>query len=272
MDRTRAREALVGPRRLHRADRRDGRARGRDVAGLHALARRRRVLQHVDLSPCGPVGAPRVRHGLRRRERQRGPPGRTRAAAGHPARGAPRRHVRAGRAGPDRADRYRARLHLAADRRDLQAWPRAVPRQDGRRTVRKRRPVRRVLVTGSAGVIGTVLTTHLPYDITGLDLPDGDIADYPRLVEHCRGQDAVIHLAGEFTTENWRSGDINPANFRLDLNVLDAAVEARVRRIVLASSVHADDFFAHDGPGLITADRALPVPTSPYGAHKLFLE
>ena len=132
--------------------------------------------------------------------------------------------------------------------------------------------MRRVLVTGSAGVIGTVLTTHLPYDITGLDLPDGDIADYPRLVEHCRGQDAVIHLAGEFTTENWRSGDINPANFRLDLNVLDAAVEARVRRIVLASSVHADDFFAHDGPGLITADRALPVPTSPYGAHKLFLE
>ncbi len=132
--------------------------------------------------------------------------------------------------------------------------------------------MRRVLITGSAGVIGTVLTSHLPYDITGLDLPDDDIADYPRLVEHCRGQDAIIHLAGEFTTENWRSGDINPANFRLDLNVLNAAVEAQVRRVVLASSVHTDDFFGHHGPELIAADRPLPVPTSPYGAHKLFLE
>jgi nucleoside-diphosphate-sugar epimerase len=132
--------------------------------------------------------------------------------------------------------------------------------------------MRRVLITGSAGVIGTVLSDHLPYDITGLDLPDNDIGDYPRLVENCRGQDAIIHLAGEFTTENWRSDDINPANFRLDLNVLKAAVEADVRRVVLASSVHADDFLAHNGPELIAPDRALPVPTSPYGAHKLFLE
>jgi uronate dehydrogenase len=117
-----------------------------------------------------------------------------------------------------------------------------------------------------------VLTRDLPYELTGLDLPDGDVGDYPRLVADCRGQDAIVHLAGEFTTENWLSGDIDPHNFRLDLNVLNASVEAGVRRVVLASSVHADDFIAHKGPDLLTADAAQPVPTSPYGAHKLFIE
>ncbi len=132
--------------------------------------------------------------------------------------------------------------------------------------------MRRVLITGSAGVVGTVLAANLPYDVTGLDLPEDDIGDYPRLVDRCRGQDAVVHLAGDFTSENWRSGDIDPANFRLDMNVLNAAVEADVRRVVLASSVHADDFLGHNGSGLIAPDEPFPVPTSPYGAHKLFLE
>lgn len=130
----------------------------------------------------------------------------------------------------------------------------------------------RVLITGSAGCIGTVLTRRLPYQITGLDLPDHDIGDYPQLVAECRGQDAIVHLAGEFTTENWQSGDINPQNFRLDLNVLDAAVEAGVPRVVLASSVHVDSWLGYDGPELLSVDATQPVPTSPYGAHKLFLE
>jgi len=132
--------------------------------------------------------------------------------------------------------------------------------------------MKRVLITGSTGVIGTVLTGGLPYAITGLDLPDHDVADYPALVEHCAGQDALIHLAGEFQTENYRSGEINPQNFRLDLNVLQAAREAAVPRVVLASSVHADDFRHHPGPAPLSVDNPNPVPTSPYGAHKLFIE
>jgi nucleoside-diphosphate-sugar epimerase len=132
--------------------------------------------------------------------------------------------------------------------------------------------MRRVVITGSAGCIGTVLTRQLPYSITGLDLPSHDISDYRLLVDHCQGRDAVVHLAGEFGTENWRSGDINPQNFRLDLNVLKAALEAGVHRVVVASSVHTDDFLAYDGSALLSVDRPHPVPTSPYGAHKLFLE
>jgi nucleoside-diphosphate-sugar epimerase len=130
----------------------------------------------------------------------------------------------------------------------------------------------RVLITGSTGCIGTVLTRRLPYAITGLDLPDHDISDYKLLVDQCAGQDAVVHLAGNFTSENWQSGTIEPQNFQLDLNVLRAAAETDVRRVVLASSVHADDFPAHSGTALLTVDRPHPIPTSPYGAHKLFLE
>ena len=130
--------------------------------------------------------------------------------------------------------------------------------------------MKRVLITGSAGRIGTVLSQGLPYSVTGLDLPEHDIADYPMLAERCRGQDAVIHLAGEFATENYRSGEINPQNFRLDLNALRAAREAGVPRVVLASSVHADDF--RNAPRPVSVDRPNPVPTSPYGAHKLFVE
>jgi uronate dehydrogenase len=132
--------------------------------------------------------------------------------------------------------------------------------------------MKRVVVTGSAGCIGTVLMRLSPYAITGLDLPEHDISDYPALVDRCRGQDAVVHLAGAFGTENWQSGDIDPHNFRLDLNVLKAAVEAGVRRVVVASSVHTDDFLTYGGPALLTVDRPDQVPTSPYGAHKLFLE
>jgi nucleoside-diphosphate-sugar epimerase len=130
----------------------------------------------------------------------------------------------------------------------------------------------RVLITGSAGCIGTVLTRRLPYSVTGLDLPEHDISDYKLLVDQCAGQDAVVHLAGDFKAENWRSGTIEPQNFQLDLNVLRAAVEARVRRVVLASSVHTDDFPAHAGTALLTVDRPNQTPTSPYGAHKHFLE
>jgi uronate dehydrogenase len=132
--------------------------------------------------------------------------------------------------------------------------------------------MKRVLITGSKGVIGTVLTRSLPYVITGLDLPENNVADYPALLEHCAGQDTLVHLAGEFKSENYRSGEINPQNFRLDLNVLKAAREAGVPRVILGSSVHADDFRAHRGPDPLTTDRVDPVPTSPYGAHKLFIE
>lgn len=54
-----------------------------------------------------------------------------------------------------------------------------------------------VLVTGSNGVIGTVLRDNLAHDIdiTSFDLPDFDARDYRQLLEEAKGQDAIVHLA-----------------------------------------------------------------------------
>lgn len=50
-----------------------------------------------------------------------------------------------------------------------------------------------------------------------------------------------------------------------------AAVEARVRRVVMASSVHADRFTDRQVDGLLSP-YSLPLPDSPYGAGKVMME
>src|SRR5262249_38235724 len=58
----------------------------------------------------------------------------------------------------------------------------------------------------------------------------------------------------------------------MDLNAYRAAVQAGVPRVVVASSVHADQFYLHSGPEPMHPLRPQPVPTGPYGARKQMLE
>ena len=53
-------------------------------------------------------------------------------------------------------------------------------------------------------------------------------------------------------------------------NVYWAALKKGVPRVIMASSVHADDFRGKHSK-LLTVDK-YPSPTSPYGAHKVFME
>src|SRR5690348_6350895 len=130
-----------------------------------------------------------------------------------------------------------------------------------------------VVVTGSAGKIGSVLAEDGgPHRIVGLDLPEHDILNLPAFVASCRGADVLVHLAGQFAAENINTDVIDPANVEMDLNAYRAAIEANVPRVIVASSVHADQFYLHSGPDLLHPLRPSPVPTGPYGARKQMLE
>ena len=128
----------------------------------------------------------------------------------------------------------------------------------------------KVLITGSAGTIGTVLTAGLQHEITPFDLPAHDARSLEHLARACDGHDAVVHLAWDAAVENYTSGDINPDNALMAFNAYRAAELSGVRRVVMASSVHADDATrAHGGP---MSPAAVPTPDSPYGATKVFVE
>ena len=132
--------------------------------------------------------------------------------------------------------------------------------------------MKRVLITGAKGRIGQILTKGLSgnYMLTSADLPEVDARDYGGLLKSFSGQDVVIHLAWKINTENFQHETTDVENHAMFENAYRAALDAQVPRIVMASSVHADDFTGQHGE-LLTPQR-LPSPTSPYGAHKVFME
>jgi len=132
--------------------------------------------------------------------------------------------------------------------------------------------MKKIAITGSSGKVGTVLRNGLTgYHITPIDLPEVDVRDYDSLVEAVRGNDALIHLAWDTKTENSNSGRINPENSLMVFNAYKSALENNVTRVLMASSVHADNFFEWDKEELMSPYR-IPEPTSPYGASKIFSE
>ncbi|MBI1978998.1 MAG: NAD(P)-dependent oxidoreductase [Candidatus Aenigmarchaeota archaeon] len=132
--------------------------------------------------------------------------------------------------------------------------------------------MKRVAITGANGTIGTVLRRGLVgYDITPIDLSETDVRDYERLLEVFPEHDVVVHLAWNGKTENFRSGNIDPNNNLMTFNVYRAAIETKVPRVVMASSIHADSFYKWSGPELLTPDTLIG-PDSPYGASKVFME
>ncbi len=132
--------------------------------------------------------------------------------------------------------------------------------------------MKKIVITGSNGAIGSALTTALAkdYEIVGVDLPDGDVLDYDYLLGQMQGADVVIHLA-HASDENWRSGSIEPVNVQMEMNVFSAVVQAKVGRLIMASSVHADNFLHYDGDALLSVPGSYH-PVSLYGAHKLIAE
>ena len=141
-----------------------------------------------------------------------------------------------------------------------------------------------VLLTGSAGEIGRHLRATLRRDgrrLVLLDvaeqapLEDGEDAeivtasfgDPAAIREACAGVDAVIHLGG-LSTAGYRFAQYLEVNVEGTRQVLEAARERGVGRVVYASSHHAVGFHPN-APGTVVPDYVFPRPDSYYGVSKV---
>lgn len=124
-----------------------------------------------------------------------------------------------------------------------------------------------MLVTGSAGRIGTALTAELSdLPLRGADLREGvDLTDPEAARRAVAGCDAVVHLAANPDERaSWEA--LRGPNVDAAVHVLAACAEEGVRRVVFASSVHAT------GDGRPAGPETPPRPGNLYGVTKAFGE
>ncbi|MFW5745623.1 MAG: NAD-dependent epimerase/dehydratase family protein [Spirochaetota bacterium] len=140
----------------------------------------------------------------------------------------------------------------------------------------------RVLLTGAAGIVGTLVRPLLlerGHELVSADLKridalenevavQADVCDAQRVDELVSDTDAVIHLASAVGAE-YTYAEVAGPNVQSQWNVLLACARHR-RRLVYASSHHAVGFLPRDG-GPYGVD--VPYrPDSPYGLSKAFGE
>lgn len=136
--------------------------------------------------------------------------------------------------------------------------------------------MKRILITGSKGHIGKVLSKNLnrEYNLTLFNLPEHDARNYEQLLRIFPGHDLVIHLAWNSKTENFQNNKIDPDNVLMFSNIYKAALKSKVPRVIMASSIHADDFYTslkNKSKKLLSPYRK-PLPDSPYGKDKIIME
>jgi nucleoside-diphosphate-sugar epimerase len=136
----------------------------------------------------------------------------------------------------------------------------------------------RILLTGAAGRIGTMLRPRLARTGRTLRLLDlvpltagraeeavtGSVSDLDAVVATCEGVDAVVHLGGHSEEAPW--ADILAHNINGTYTVLEAARRAGVPRVVFASSNHAAGFQPADQDA---GDYLYPRPDTYYGVSKV---
>ena len=142
---------------------------------------------------------------------------------------------------------------------------------------------KKVLITGAAGAIGTVLRDGLAerYDLRLMyhrKIPpprEGEqvfvcsLADREKLEEAVAGVDAIVHMAGEPAVgASWES--VLEANIEGVYHLYEAAKNKGVRRVIFASTNHVTGFYEQEG--VYTTPDMLPRPDSFYGASKSFGE
>lgn len=156
--------------------------------------------------------------------------------------------------------------------------------------------MKKVLVTGGCGVVGTILRDGLAgdYDLTCVDRRScssqsivADVTDVEKMTSLFRGQDAVVHLAGNVNLDaDWES--VYRDNIGGTYSIFEASSRAGVSKVVFASSNHVTGLYERDwpissivkgefegfGPEQIPMVSHLspPRPDSLYGSSKLFGE
>lgn len=142
--------------------------------------------------------------------------------------------------------------------------------------------MKRILVTGAAGGIGTHLRRLLPAiypDVVLSDMfaprnlrPDekfieADLRQMAEVEAACEGVDGIVHLGGRSGEAPWEA--ILEANIVGCYNLFEAARKAGVKRIVFATSNHAVGFYPRTTR---IGTEVIPRPDSRYGVSKLFGE
>jgi uronate dehydrogenase len=136
-----------------------------------------------------------------------------------------------------------------------------------------------ILITGAAGIVGTILRPRLARPgrtLRLLDIADmtagpaeevisASVTDMDAMTAACRGSSAVIHLAGISGEASW--ADILQANIQGTYVVFEAARRAGVPRVIFASSNHAVGFSPRES--FPVPDYAFPAPDTYYGVAKV---
>jgi nucleoside-diphosphate-sugar epimerase len=144
-----------------------------------------------------------------------------------------------------------------------------------------------VLVTGAGGMLGRHVVEALRQHcrVTGYDLKlppwtpgsvpvlQGDMLDREALRRAVQGQDAIVHIAAVPNIWSGSGDHIMSVNVTGTWNLLAAAEEAGVRRVVLCSSDSVVGFTVREGrmipPDYLPVDHLHPLrPTDPYALSK----
>ena len=139
-----------------------------------------------------------------------------------------------------------------------------------------------ILVTGATGHIGNVLVRRLvekgetvralvwrgedTTPLKGLDVEpvEGDVLDPASLKAAFQGIERVFHLAGIISIMPGENSMVRRVNVEGTRNILEAARQAGVKRLLYTSSIHA----IRRAPHGTTIDETLPFdPENPYGAY-----
>lgn len=146
----------------------------------------------------------------------------------------------------------------------------------------------RVLVTGAAGKLGQAVLHDMAgkCHLTGLDLHAGKgeidwrrgtLTDAAAVAEAVKGQDAILQLGAIPNIWSGTGEALMQVNLVGLYNLLSAAEEAGVKRVVFCSSDSVVGFTVHEGalrpPEYLPIDLSHPLnPTDPYALSKLLGE
>jgi uronate dehydrogenase len=140
----------------------------------------------------------------------------------------------------------------------------------------------RILITGAAGRLGTLLRTGLAPLADKIRLAARqsfgdlaaneeeaifDLADMEATLAATQGCDAIVHFGGASLESPWET--ILDANIRGSYHIYEGARKHGVKRVVYASSVHAIGY--HELEAQIGVDAPVR-PDSLYGVSKNFVE
>ncbi len=139
-----------------------------------------------------------------------------------------------------------------------------------------------ILVTGATGHIGNVLVRKLlergeqvralilpgedTTSLQGMDVEhvEGDVLDFSSLWQAFSGVKGVFHLAGVISIMPGEIPLVRRVNVEGTLNVLKAAMQAGVERLVYTSSIHALARIPH---GEVVDEQTPFDPENPYGTY-----